>query len=358
MIKLEIEKRNNVGLIRQVLSFMIALFAAMIVTGCLLYWAGLDAIEAFLAVYEGAFVGVEAIVETLVRATPLILTGLATVVAFRASVWNIGQEGQLVLGAILGFWVSIAFSYLPYYLLIPLVIAAGFVGGGALGALCGWLKSRYDVSEIISTVMLNYVVIYLLTYLISGPWMAPGEFYLHTAPLSENSILPTLLEDTRLHVGFIISIVAAIGIHVLINKTSFGYDIKAFGYNSVACKFKGMNVPRTLVLVMMISGGLSGLAGAGELFGVQDRLSGSIAQNLGFTGILVAMCGGLSPLGTLLAAILFGGLVNGGFMMQILTGVPASMVYVMQAVVLLFFLCSGLLATFRIRITIQKRVKQ
>lgn len=345
---LKFEKRTEKSVPWQIGSFFLAMMGGFFVTGLLLYSADKDPIEAFDALLLGAFGGVEEFIETLVRATPLILTGLATVVAFRAKIWSIGQEGQLILGAITAYWATTLFSGLPTPLLIMVTIFFGFLGGAALGGLCGWLKSNFGVDEIISTVMLNYVMFYLLTYLLSGPWQPPGAFYLQSAPIIEGAVLPALVEDTRLHGGLFISLIAGLLVYLVLKKTPLGYDIRAFGFNPRACQFKGTNIPYMFFIVMLISGGLSGLAGSGELMGVHGRLNTDIAIGLGYTGIIVAMVGGLTPVGTILAAILFGGLVNGGFMMQILTGVPLSLVYAMQAIILLFFLSSALLARYKI----------
>ena len=349
MIKLKFVKRKRKSLIWQLTSFLIALMASLTVSGLLMASVGQNAFEAFWALFEGAFLGTDAIMDTLLRATPLIFTGLATVVAFRARIWSIGQEGQLVMGAIFAYGASIMFSGLPSVLLIPLVIIMGFVGGALLGGFCGWLKYRFKVDEVISTVMLNYIVGYFLTYLLSGPWRSKGSYYLQTEEVVKQALYPVLVEGYQLHIGFLVAILTTVFMYFLIRKTPLGYDIKALGMNPTAFRYKGANIPKMFVLVMMISGGVAALAGAGELLGVHGRLNMDISMGLGFTGIIVAMIGGLTSIGTFFAAFLFGGLVNGGYVMQVMTGVPLSMVYASQAIILLFFLCSALLARYRIK---------
>jgi general nucleoside transport system permease protein len=348
MIKLKFVKRKRKNLRWQLTSFFIALVTSLLVSGLLMVSVGQNAFEAFWALFEGAFIGQEAILDTLLRATPLIFTGLATVVAFRARIWSIGQEGQLVMGAIFAYGASAMFSDLPSILLIPLAVIAGFIGGALLGGLCGWLKYKFRVDEVISTVMLNYIVGYFLTYLLSGPWREKGSYYLQTEEVVGNALFPIIFDDYRLHIGFLIAILTTVFMYLLIRKTPLGYDIKALGMNPTAFRYKGANISKMFILVMMISGGVAGLAGTGELLGIHGRLNMDISLGLGFTGIIVAMIGGLTTIGTFFAAFLFGGLVNGGYVMQVMTGVPLSIVYASQAIILLFFLCSALLAKYRI----------
>tara|TARA_Y100000780_G_scaffold132045_1_gene118673 strand:- start:411 stop:1484 length:1074 start_codon:yes stop_codon:yes gene_type:complete len=347
--KIRLERRDHVTWTWRLFCFFVAILGTLLVTGLLISSAGKEPIEAFKELFIGAFFGIESIVETLVRATPLILTGLAAVVAFRAKIWSIGQEGQLVLGAIAAYWASILFEGLPRIIVLSGVICLGFVGGALLGVFCGWLKAKFRVDEIISTVMFNYAIFYLLTYLLSGPWQPPGDFYVQSAPVIEKALLPNLLQDTRLHGGLFIAIVVAIIVYILIKRTALGYEIRAFGSNPIASSFKGIKPTRMLIVVMLISGGIAGLAGASELLGVHGRLNTDIVAGAGYTGIIVALIGGLTPLGTVIAAVLFGAMVNGGFMMQVITGVPKSMVFAMQAITLLFFLCSTLMSQYRIR---------
>jgi len=348
--KITIERRTENILIWRIVAYITAIGFSLLVTSTLLYTARLDVFETYQVLFEGALGGRDEILETLVRATPLILTGLATVIAFRARIWSIGQEGQLVTGAVIAFLASTIFDGLPAFILIPIVMLFGFLGGGALGALCGWLKSRFGVDEIISTVMFNYIVYYMLNYLLSGPIQDPtaGTYHLQTAVVTEAARLPLLVEDTRFTAGFFIATVIAIIVSFIIKKTSLGYDIRALGFNPRACKFKGMNIPTMFVIVMAISGGCAGLAGTIEVFGANTRIDHNLLSNFGYTGILVALIGGLTPLGTVLAAIVFGGLMNGGLIVQVLLGVPNSIITAIQGIVVIFVLAASLLTQFKI----------
>ena len=195
--------------------------------------------------------------------------------------------------------------------------------------------------------MLNYVVIYLLSYLLAGPWREPDQYYHMSPPVPEGAQFPVLLEDYRLHLGFLIALAATGLVFWLLQKTRLGYEIRAIGLNPTAARFKGVNVSRVIIWIMIISGGLAGIAGAGEVVGLHHRLKPDIASGVGFTGIIIAMLAALNPLAVIPAAILFGGLVNGANRMQILTGVPTAMVYTIQAIVLLFVLAAQALATYR-----------
>lgn len=333
----------------QLLSVVLALAAALLLTAILVSVAGADVREGFVALYEGAFGSGKAIAESLVKATPLILTGLATVVAFRARVWNIGQEGQLFAGAIFAYWAYVSFDGLPPAALFAVVLLAAMVGGAICAMIAAVVKARFGVDVIITTIMLNYIIAYLLSWLLSGPWRDPNSYYQHSPSLPEAAHFPLIIGGTRLHIGFAVGLVASLIIYLLLEKTPRGYEIRAFGFNPIATEFQGTNVVRLLIIVMLISGGIAGLAGAGELFGIHYRLKSDISLGYGYTGIIIAMLAGLQPLVVVPAAIFFGGLVNGAFRLQVTTGVPASLVYVIQAAVLLFLLTARAVVNYRIR---------
>jgi simple sugar transport system permease protein len=350
---LNIEPRLEPKLSWQLFSTFLALAMSMIVCAALLSAAGADVGKAFYQIYRGAFGNWKAILKTLVMSTPLILTGVAVSVAFHAKIWNIGAEGQLFAGAMAAYWASTMMPNFPSGIVIPAIMIAAFIGGGLYGALAGYLKARFAVNEVLSTVMLNYVIRYVLSFLlVSGPWRDPSSFYQQTPKVAEAAHYPLLLADSRLHLGFLVAVLAAVVVYVFISRTSLGYEIRAIGHNPTASRFKGIPVGRTVVIVMLISGGIAGLAGAGEVFGVHYRLKPDISSGFGFTGIILAMLAGLHPLGVIVAAVLFGGLVNGGIRMQIFTGVPTAMISAIEGVILLFFLTSAVLTRYEI-----KRVK-
>ena len=345
-----IERRLQVSRLWQFLSILIALALSIATCALLLISADADLGKAVSGMWSGAFGSWRALVGTLIKATPLILTGLAVVVAFRARIWNIGAEGQLFAGAIVGYWAYTMASGLPAPLLFVVVIAASFVGGGLYGGLAGFLKARLSVNEVLSTVMLNYVIRFFLSYmLVEGGWRDQSTFYQQSPQVIDAAKFPLLLDGMRLHAGFIIALVAVVVVYIVLFKTSFGYAIRAIGNNARAARFKGINIQRTTILVMCLSGGLAGLAGAGELFGLQFRLKPELSHGFGFTGIIIAVISGLNPIGVVITSVLFGGLMNGGLKLQILTGVPTALVSAIQGIVLIYFLVAACLTRYQLR---------
>jgi simple sugar transport system permease protein len=345
------EKRDDVSPLGRTLAIVVALIAAMLISAILIQLADASPYEAFTNLIKGAFGSKRSILETLNKATPLILTGLATVIAFQGKIWSIGQEGQFFLGAIGGYWAYRIFEGLPAGLLIPIIIIASALMGAAGGMLAGLLKAYFNVDIIISTVMGNYIIEYLLSFLLSGsgPWREPGSYYQQTAPITENAYFPLLFSNARLHLGFLIAIACSMIVYLILNHTPFGYQLRAFGSNPKAALFKGISINKIIITTMFISGGLAGLAGTGELFGVQYRLRPDLSPGYGYTGIIVAMVAGLNPIGVIPAAILFGALINGSAQMRIATGVPTALTSAIQAIVLLSLLTAQVLTRYRVR---------
>ncbi|MBL8583938.1 MAG: ABC transporter permease [Rhizobiaceae bacterium] len=344
------ERRVEPNLGWTVAAFALAVLACLLATALLLATTGADIGQAFSALWKGAAGSRRALTSTLVNATPLILTGLATVVAFRAQIWSIGQEGQVFAGAMGGYLGATLLMGLPPVLFFPAVLAFGVAAGALLGGLCGWLRTRFGVNEIISTVMTNYLIAYLMSWMLSGgPWTEVGTVAYHQSPeLPADAVLPMLAGIPRLHVGVVLPFVAALFCSVLLARMPLGYEIRGLGYNPEALRHKGVDIARTVVVVMMISGGLAALAGAIELFGVSHRLRADNFAGLGYSGIIVGMIGGLSPLGTVVAGLFFGGLASGAVSMRVLSDTPAALVPAIQGLTLFFFLCAGVLARYRI----------
>ena len=349
--RMSIEKRDDVSPLGRTIAIVVALIAALLISAILIKLADASPLEAFINLLKGAFGNKRAALETLVKATPLILTGLATVIAFQGKIWSIGQEGQFFLGAIGGYWAYRIFEGLPALALVPIIILAGVLVGGVGGMIAGLLKAYFNVDVIISTVMGNYIIDYLLSFLLSGvgPWREPGSYYQQTAPIAENAYYPILISSSRLHLGFLIAIICSMLVYLILNHTPFGYQLRAFGSNPQAAKFKGININKIIIITMFISGALAGLAGTGELFGVQYRLRPDLSPGYGYTGIIVAMVAGLNPIGVIPAAILFGAIINGSAQMRIATGVPTALTSAIQAIVLLSLLSAQVLTRFRVR---------
>jgi simple sugar transport system permease protein len=344
----KIERRQHNTWLSTLAATVFALFLAFLASSALLLFVGVNPLEAFHALIIGAFGDLRSTYGSLVKAVPLAFAGLATGIAFRARIWNIGQEGQVFAGSMMAYWVSTSIE-LPGIVLIPLLIIAGFAGGALLGGLAGILKAKFRVDEIVSTVMMNYIIVYVLSYLLTSRiWMAPGEYYLQTPQLPDEVRLPVLISGSNLHLGVLLAAVVVIGAHFLLSRTTFGFQLRAFGSNSDAARFRGTDPNRMFIIVLMISGGLAGLGGVTQSFGVDFRISQAFLLGLGSTGIIVGVIAGLRPLGIGVAAILFGGMAQGALFMQVFAGVSSAIVTAMQAIILIFFLCSSVLGRYRL----------
>lgn len=344
-----VEKREHSNHLLQVLMVLLAIIVALLISGLLILSAGADVGKAFAGLYGGAFGSKKALIETLVKATPLILTGLAATIAFRGKVMNIGAEGQFLAGAITGYWAILTFSSLSPVYYFSVILFSAFIGGAICGLIPGLLKGFLKVDETIVTVMMNYVIEFILSFLMSGPWQASGKFYKFSEEIPISAHYGLVIPNTRLHVGFIVAIVASVVVYWLLQKTRLGYEIRSIGLNPAASKFKGINVSRTIIIIMIISGGIAGLGGIGEVIGIQHRLRMDISNGAGFTGIIIAMLAGLNPLAVIVVAVFMGGLLNGSNRMQIFSNIPTALVYAMQAIVLLSLLSFQVLAKYRIR---------
>ncbi len=344
-----LERKLHVTKTREALALLGAIFAAIVVSSVLILLTGVGIAEGLNALVQGAVGSQRATLETLVQATPLIFTGLAAAVAFRARLWNIGGEGQFFAGAMGTFWVAHTFGGLPAVLLIPASLLGAAALGAAWGGIAGFLRARYETNEILVTVMLNFISILILSYLLSDLWRDPDTYYYHSEHISDSAFLPRLVGNNRLHWGFVIALVVVVIVQLLLTKTPLGFEIRALGINRNAANYKGISIPVTTVTVMAISGALAGLAGFSEIAGIHHRLQLDISGGYGFTGIIIALLGRLHPFGVVVAAIGFGALVNGSTNMQIATGIPAALVQVIQGLALVFVLVTAVAVRYRIR---------
>ena len=290
--------------------------------------------------------------ETCVQATPLILAGLAVALPYQAGLFNIGAESQLIGGMILATYLGYGVS-LPFFVHVVVCVIGGFVGGAALGWLVGELKARTGAHEVITTIMLNYIMIYFLTYLLSFGYLmqAPHATNPISPPIAGNAHLPLLFgSHLRINAGFLIALACAAGIWWLLNRTTTGFEFRSIGKNPSAARVAGMNVERNWVLVMLIAGGLAGLSGATVVQGTDFTLNFQSYGTYGIDAITVALLGLGRPLGVVLAGLLFGALRAGAPLMQVATGTPVDMVQVLEAVIVLFVAAPPLIRTmYRLR---------
>ncbi len=352
------ERLRKIGRVTGNLGIQVgAVLVGLIIGGMLISSSGADPIVAYKAVVNGAFGNPFNLVETLVKATPILLAGLGVIVAFRCNMWNIGSEGQLQMGALGSTALGIAAVGWPItgWVLIPLMLLAGFAAGGAWGALAGWLKVRFRVNEIIGTIMLNFVAIYFVNYMVTHPLREPaGRGVPLTKVISEAGELPRLFTNqligSRLHIGIIFALIAAGLVYLFLWHTVPGYQIRAVGANAKAAGLGGINISRNIILSMLISGGLAGIAGMVEIAGLHYRIIDGFSPNYGSTAILVALLGKTNPIGVVIASLLFGGLIIGTDAMTRAVDVPGSIVFIIQGVVVLCVLAGELIAR-RLKVT-------
>jgi len=313
-----------------------AVFLAFLGGAFLIALSGASPIDAYQTLVQGAFGSKNNIAETLVKTTPLLLTGLGLAVALRARVFNIGAEGQIYMGAIGAAFVGLFLGDIPTFIGIPLAMLAGFIVGALWASIAGILKLKLGANEIIVTLMMNYIAIEITHYLISGPWKDPTATEPFTAEVAKGIQLPIIIPGTRLHAGIIIAVIATILLWWVMRYTVLGYQLVLTGANPNAAEYGGINTGRMILLAMLISGGFAGLAGASEISGLHHRLLEGLSPGYGYTAIAIALLGKEKPLGVLVAALLFAGLVVGADGMQRSTGVPIAVVLLIEGLVLLF----------------------
>jgi simple sugar transport system permease protein len=322
---------------RRSLESLAALAAALAVSAAIVLLSGGNPLLAFGALAEGAFGSLDGLSETAVKSCPLLLTGLAIAVAFRAGVWNIGGEGQLVLGGMAMAALGTRLDALPAALALPLCILAGALAGASWAAAAALLKVYRNVNEIISTIMLNFIALYLVSYLVQGPFMEAGGRYPQTDAVSAALWMPRL-SPYRIHAGLALGLLFAVGAQFVLFRTVAGYEMRAAGLNRDAALLAGINVNRRLLLALVLSGALAGVAGAVEVSAVTRRMYENFSPGWGFTAIAVALLGRLDPVGVVVAAFFFGALDAGSNAMQRAADVSSVLVSVIQATVILFLI--------------------
>jgi ABC-type uncharacterized transport system permease subunit len=315
----------------------VVVLTLLVLRGAVAGWP--DVWTALAALWQGAFGTPYDIGNTLNKTTPLILTGLGVAVAFRARMWNIGGEGQFLLGAVAASAVgAYRLQHTAPIVLIPLMLVAGLLAGAGWGALAGIMRIKRNVPEVISTIMLNFVAFELLSYLLHGPMQESTHAQPASDALPDQAMLPVIVPHTTLHAGLWIALIASVVVFAFLFYTRAGFALRVAGANPDAARAAGIDVPRTLLIAMLWSGALCGLGGSVELSGVLGTLYESYAPGYGFTAIAVALLGRLNPLGIVGAALFFGALTSGCGSMERVAGVSFALSYVIQAVTLLVLL--------------------
>jgi len=336
------------GLLLSWFALPLSALVALLIGALLILAFGANPITGYGDLISGAFGGSYALASTAQKAVPLLLVAAGICVSVRASVWNIGGEGQIVMGALASTATALALPGLPTVVLLPLVIVAAAAGGALWAGVAGFFKAYFNVNEILSTIMLNLVAVQVMNYLLSGPMVNKSQSFAitglipQTKLLSKNSWLPTIVSGTQLNLGVVIAVVVAVVVYFLLWRTGFGFRLRAVGLSRDAAGYAGMPVRRTIVYAMLLSGACCGIGGAVLVFGsishrmVTDGSLTGFTGNDGFNGIVVGLFGGLNPLWSILSAYLFGGLLVGGTSMQASIGVPTDLVTTIEGLVVIF----------------------
>ena len=346
---IRIEPRNNTSRAFAIGIPILSAILSLALAAIPLLLAGANPIAAYGEMIKGVFGSVFAVSEMLTRATPLIFTGLAAALAFRAKLWNIGAEGQLYLGAMAAVAVGSGAFDVSGFILMPLIVLLGAAAGAAGMAAPTYLKSRFGADEVVTTLLLNFIILIFLQMMLEGPLQDPmGLGWPQSAPVLDQGMLPPLMERMRVHSGLIIALIVAVIAQFMLARSVWGFKLRAVGENAAAAKHAGIKVNRSLFGVAIISGGLAGLAGVSEVAGLKGYLTADLSPGFGYTGIVVAMLAGLSPIGVVAAAIFIASVFVGADSMSRAMGVSSFLADLVVSMSLLCVLVGGFIAKYRL----------
>ena len=328
---------------------ILSAIASLVIAALPIAFAGADILQAYREMFNGVFGSVFAISEMLTRATPLMFTGLAAALAFRARLWNIGAEGQLYLGALMAVTVGTGYLDLPPLMLTPVIILMAALAGAVGMAVPTFLKIRFGADEVVTTLLLNFVILIFVQMMLEGALKDPmGLGWPQSSPIVEEAMLPTLLPRMRVHSGLILALVCAGIAQFMLSRTVWGFRLRAVGENPVAAGYAGIPVNRSLFTIAIVSGGLAGLAGMSEVVGLKGYLTSDLSPGFGYIGIVVAMLAGLSPAGVVLAALFIASVFVGADSMSRAMGVSSYLADLIVALSLLSVLIGGFFTRFRV----------
>lgn len=350
MIRMRITRRKPLPKWARVVIPIAAIVTTLILSAIPILLAGGNLWKSYYYLFYGALGTRFNLLETFVKASPLLLTGLAVAFAFRAKFWNIGAEGQLLAGALAATVLGVSLGGIPGILVLPVVMLGGFLAGGIWAAIPAILKTKLKVDDVVSTLLLNYVMIHIMGALLFGPLQQPGSSWPRSSAIIEAAQYPILLTRSRFHLGILIALLAVLVIWFINKRMVFGYRSKAVGVNIRAAHFGGINTTAVILWTALVSGGLAGLAGVGELCALQYRLIMDISPGYGYSGIVIAMLGNLHPVGVLFSSLFFSVIIVGAHTMSRMTGVPTYIAEVIQGMALMIMLIFLLFTEYRIRV--------
>lgn len=349
-MKFVLEKRGSASRLFQFAAPFLSVIVALFVAGIILLVAGVNPLDAYISILSEAVGSVYGLTETLVKTTPLILTGLGVALAFRMQIWNIGAEGQLYMGAFGAGAVALFSGIESHIVMISAMFLAAVLCGGLWGGIAGFLRARLRVNEVIVTLLLNYIAILWVDYLVYGPWKDPNGFNFPLSAVFSDAASLSNWFNSRLHSGFFLALLLALAMYIFIERTVWGYEIKVIGSNPKAARYAGMKSGLFIFLVLFLSGALAGIAGFSEVAGLQHRMQHGISSGYGYTAIIIAWLARRSAVGVVIVSFLMGILLVGGDSLQIMWRLPIAFVYAFQGLILFFLLISDFFTRYKVRI--------
>lgn len=343
---LRIVKRTEISSKQSIITRTIAIILALLLSAIFLSIIKLNPIDVYSSMIKGAFGSIYSLKETILRSVPLIITSLGIAVAFRMQFWNIGGEGQILMGAFLSSFFALNFPDMSKPILLSIMIVAGVVGGAVWALIPAFFKAKWGTNETIVTLMMNYVALKWITFLQYGPWKDKGAQGFPKIPtFSDNATLPNLL---GMHIGVIIAIVLVFLMYIFMKKTKKGYEITVLGESERTALYAGININKTILSAMILSGGLCGLTGMIQASAISNTLSVDVSGGVGFTAIIITWLSSLSAPLILVISVLFAALVEGGQFIQTAYGIPDAAALILQAMILFFVLGSEFFIKYRI----------
>ncbi|MDO6563661.1 ABC transporter permease [Amphritea sp. 1_MG-2023] len=353
MIKLEPrgERSSTMAYLSPVLAALLTMLTGLILFTLL----GVDPVEALITILYVPISDTHGLAELCVKTAPILLCAIGLSVVFKAKIWNIGAEGQLLMGGLFGSYMALQFIEVEAFWVLPLVLIAGVLGGMCWSGIAALLKVRFNTNEILTTIMMNYIALNILLWAVHGPLKDPdGYNFPESALFGDAALLPILIDNTRVHFGMALALFAVVAVWVLMSRSFYGFQIKVMGMDTGAARLSGFKEKRLTYFALLLSGGLAGLAGVGEVAGPIGQLIPQISPGYGYAAIIVAFLGRLHPLGILLASLLMALLYMGGEMAQISLGLPLALTGLFQGMLLFYLLACDVLISFRIRLKPKK----
>ena len=325
--------------------------AALLISAVPIYLGGVNPLIGYTKLLNGALGSKLALTETFVVFAPLLLCGIAVALAFTCKFWNIGAEGQLYSGGLIGTLFAVYATSIPSIIAIPAMLVLGFLGGAAWALWPAVLKVKLRVDEVVTTLLGNWVMTYAVAAILFGPWKNPVTGWHESPVISQTTMFPILVPGSRFHLGIIVGLLVALAFYVIIRRTKWGFELVAIGGNPTASYAAGINVKRQIILAAIVSGGIAGLAGIGQVAGIQFHMETDISPGYGYTGVVIAMVGALSPIGVVLASFLMAVVVQGTQAMHRQTGVPWALAEGIQGIILLCLLVGIFFTKYRLKVS-------